>query len=185
MPRQPPRIVAGRARGRRLYVPAGDRIRPTKDRVKEAVFSALDARGLLLDAVVLDVCAGSGALGLEALSRGATSATFVERDRTAVDALRNNIAAIAEAGTASVIVGDALTFLATSGGGGRSTFDLVFVDPPYSTDALERDALGGTIVVETAATTAAPEAPVAWSVTWERRFGDTLVVFLQPAAEAG
>jgi len=194
MPRQPPRIVAGHVRGRRLYVPAGDLIRPTKDRVKEAVFSALDARGLLLDAVVLDVCAGSGALGLEALSRGAVSATFVERDRTAVDALRNNIAAIAEAGTASVVVGDALTFLAPGGGGGRSTFDLVFVDPPYSMDASERDALvaaaaprapGGTIVLETAATTAAPEAPTAWSVTWERRFGDTLVVFLQPADEAG
>ncbi len=190
---QPPRIVAGHARGRRLSVPPGAQVRPTKDRVKEAVFSALDARGLLLDAVVADVCAGSGALGLEALSRGASAATFVERDLLALGSLRANVKAIAEAGTATVVASDALAFLG-SGGAPRSTFDLVFVDPPYSTGGADRDALvaaaatrapGGTVVLETAATGAAPEAPEGWSVTWERRFGDTLVVFVQPADQAG
>lgn len=180
-----PRIIAGTARGRRLVVPPDDRVRPTKDRVKAAVFSALDARGLIDDAVVVDLYAGSGALGLEALSRGAASVTFVERDRSALGALRTNVGAIApERYRTAIVAGDALEWLRHS----TTTVDLVLADPPYATTRADLDALvaaaaarapGGTIVVESAATTAAPSAPDGWSVTWERRFGDTLVTFVQ------
>ncbi len=75
------RVIAGTARGRKLVAPPGDRVRPTKDMVREAMFSALDARGALVDASVLDLFAGTGALGIEALSRGAARAVFVERER--------------------------------------------------------------------------------------------------------
>ena len=116
------RVVAGAFKGHRLHAPRGTRTRPTADRVREALFSLLgDVAGLR----VLDLYAGSGALGIEALSRGAASAVFVERDQRAVAAIRRNLEVVdAEA---EVRRQDALRFLAASGGG----FDLVFVDPPY------------------------------------------------------
>ena len=110
-------------------------MRPTKDRVKAAVFSALSARDLLRDAVVLDVYAGSGALGIEALSRGAAAATFVEQDRDAASAIRANLAACGFAGV--VVESDAGGFLRTAArrmtgtSGSGATVDLAFVDPPY------------------------------------------------------
>jgi 16S rRNA (guanine966-N2)-methyltransferase len=171
-------------------VPA-DGVRPTKDRVKAAVFSALDARGLLDGAVVLDLFAGCGALGLEALSRGAAEAVFVERDPAALSALRANVQALGWADRAKVQAGAAERFAAATADGGRSSFDLAFVDPPYdmaATDVggvLERLAArvpGGTMVVERPARGEPPPAPEGWSVTWERTFGDTLVTFVQPAA---
>ena len=85
------RVIAGSARGRRLVPLEGDRIRPTKDMVREAMFSALDARNAIVDATVLDLYAGSGALGIEALSRGAARAVFVERDREAARAIAANL----------------------------------------------------------------------------------------------
>jgi 16S rRNA (guanine966-N2)-methyltransferase len=185
-----PRIIAGTYRGRRLVVPAGDRVRPTKDRVKEAVFSALDARGLLADAVVVDLYAGSGALGLEALSRGAAEVTFVERDRAALAALRQNVAAIGDPPSVHVAASDARAWLR----GGRATADLVLADPPYDLAPADRDAVidaacrrapGGTVVVETSASGGAPAPPDGWTVGWERRFGDTLVVFLSSGSACG
>ena len=179
-----PRIIAGSFRGRRLIVPA-DGVRPTKDRVKAAIFSALDARGLLDDAVVLDACAGSGALGLEALSRGAAHATFYETDRGAVLALKRNVEAMVH-GNATVRVGDVVIAMRTATG----TFDLVFCDPPYDADPVWRDsalavlcavAPGGTIVLERGRRSDEPTVPAGWSVVWERTFGDTLVAFIQPA----
>jgi 16S rRNA (guanine966-N2)-methyltransferase len=117
------RVVAGEYGGRRLQAPRGRSTRPTADRVREALFAMLgDVRG----ACVLDLFAGSGTLGIEALSRGAESALFVERDPAAVAAIRRNLETIgAEAGT--VRRQDALTFL----GACEASFDLVFVDPPY------------------------------------------------------
>ena len=116
------RIVAGRLGGRRLVAPAGARTRPTSDRVREALFSLLrDVSG----ARVLDLFAGSGALGIEALSRGAGSALFVERDRHALAALRRNLGAVGV--DAEVRSQDALRFIAHPDG----VFDLVFCDPPY------------------------------------------------------
>jgi 16S rRNA (guanine966-N2)-methyltransferase len=116
------RVVAGEFKGRRLRAPRGMRTRPTADRVREAVFSML---GDVTGARVLDLYAGSGALGIEALSRGAASAVFVERDPRAVAALRENLRSLGL--DEPVRRQDALRFLAHAEG----PFDLVFCDPPY------------------------------------------------------
>ena len=120
------RIIAGTHRGRRLKAPPGLDTRPTSDRVREALFSILgDVEGDR----VLDLFAGSGALGIEALSRGAAGAVFVEQDRRAADAIRSNLAAIGER-RAEVRQEDALAYLGRASG--ERPFDLVFADPPYS-----------------------------------------------------
>jgi 16S rRNA (guanine966-N2)-methyltransferase len=116
------RIVAGRYKGRRLRMPRGASTRPTADRVREALFSML---GDVSGARVLDLYAGSGALGIEALSRGADSAVFVERDPRAAAAIRANIDAVGANG--EVRRQDVLGFLASD----HRPFDLVFCDPPY------------------------------------------------------
>lgn len=116
------RVVAGAYKGRRLQAPKGKRTRPTADRVREALFSLL---GDVSGACVLDLYAGSGALGLEALSRGAAAVTFVDSDPRAVAAIRRNLEAIGV--EAELRRQDALRFLSTAG----RRFDLVFVDPPY------------------------------------------------------
>jgi 16S rRNA (guanine966-N2)-methyltransferase len=116
------RVVAGEYKGRRLLAPRGTRTRPTADRVREALFSML---GDVSGARVLDLYAGSGALGIEALSRGAESAVFVERDRAALTALERNLDATGASG--EVRRQDVARFLARPEG----TFDLVFCDPPY------------------------------------------------------
>ncbi|MFM9123694.1 MAG: 16S rRNA (guanine(966)-N(2))-methyltransferase RsmD [Actinomycetota bacterium] len=121
------RIVAGRHRSRRLAVPAGRDVRPTSDRAREAVFASL---GDLTGARVLALFAGSGALGLEALSRGAASCVFVERDRTALAAIRANVAALGEEAAATVRRGSATTALRELAEAGAA-FDLVLLDPPY------------------------------------------------------
>ena len=117
------RVVAGRHRGRRLKSPAGTGTRPTADRVREALFSIL---GPVEGLHVLDLYAGSGALGIEALSRGAASATFVDSDSRAADVIRANLAALGE--DAEVVVGDAVAWLDGASG---AAFDLVLADPPY------------------------------------------------------
>lgn len=117
------RVVAGAYRGRRLRAPAGTATRPTADRVREAIFSML---GSLEGRRVLDLFAGSGALGIEAASRGAAAVTFVETDPRALQAIRRNLAEL-ELG-AEVVRADALDYLRT----GSGPFELVFVDPPYS-----------------------------------------------------
>jgi 16S rRNA (guanine966-N2)-methyltransferase len=116
------RVVAGAFKGRRLQTPRGSGTRPTADRVREALFSVL---GDVSGASVLDLYAGSGALGIEALSRGAASATFVERDPRALASLRRNLEAVGS--EAEVRRQDVLRYLASAAG----TFDLVFIDPPY------------------------------------------------------
>lgn len=126
------RIVAGRWRGRRLAVPKGIGTRPSAERVREALAGSMQATGGLDGARVLDLWAGTGALGLELASRGASSAVFVERERTALAALRANIAALAEdAGPAlAVIPGDVYSVLPRLTG----PFDIVVADPPYDID---------------------------------------------------
>jgi 16S rRNA (guanine966-N2)-methyltransferase len=118
------RIVAGSFKGRRLRAPAGARTRPTADRVREALFSIL---GPLDGERVLDLFAGSGALGIEALSRGAAEAVFVDSDPRAVAAIRRNLEAIGV--ESAVRRRDALAYLR---GADDGAFDLVFLDPPYS-----------------------------------------------------
>lgn len=119
-------MIAGSAGGLRLDVPAGNEVRPTGDRVKEALFSTL---GDLTDQVVLDLYAGSGALGIEALSRGAARAVFVERDRRAVAIIRGNLQRTGFTGRARVVGSSVSRFCRTPTGG---PFQLVVADPPYA-----------------------------------------------------
>ncbi len=124
------RIIAGEWRGRPLVAPAGDATRPTADRTREALFSMLQSRvGSFKDLAVADLFAGSGALGLEALSRGAASCLFVEQDRGALDVLKANIAKLGAKG-AEVRASSVLAI-----GPARAPLDLIMMDPPYASGA--------------------------------------------------
>ncbi len=182
------RIIAGRWRGTRLAGPGRgeDGLRPTTDRVRESLFSIL-AGGRLGDPIagarVLDLFAGTGALGLEALSRGAASATFVERGRKAARLIRDNIAHCPGA-DARLIVADATRLDPDSHAG--HAHDLVFLDPPYGkglgeaalTAALTHGWIApGALVVWEEGTAIAP--PPGLSLLDSRRFGDTQITFLR------
>src|SRR5262245_431794 len=119
------RVVAGTAGGLRLQAPKGD-LRPTSERVREAVFTSLGSLGAVDGATVLDLFAGTGALGIEALSRGAAHATFVDDDPAAVAAIRANLSATGLAPKASVTCDDAVRFLERT----DDAYDLVLADPP-------------------------------------------------------
>jgi 16S rRNA (guanine966-N2)-methyltransferase len=163
------RIVAGTWRGRALQTPPGDTTRPTADRVRQALFDMLlhapwGGRDAIEGVRVLDVFAGTGALGLEALSRGAAFATFIEQDRAALAALRANIATLRAADSTAVLAGDALATKGLAAAGppfpGGAPCTLVFLDPPYRADLVPRAlahlteggwiAPGALIVAETA-----------------------------------
>ena len=135
------RIIAGSARGRTLQAPAGNAVRPTSDKARGALFSILSQK--LSGARFFDLCAGTGAIGLEALSRGAESAVFVEKDRAALETLRANIEACGFGDRATVHPGEVLAFLAGPQRPGAE--DLVFADPPWAGDLGEQilAALGG------------------------------------------
>jgi 16S rRNA (guanine966-N2)-methyltransferase len=123
------RVIGGTARGRRLRAPKSAVARPTADRVREAIFDVLTHLGAIEGASVADVFAGSGALGIEALSRGAAAVTFVETDRAAVAAINWNLEMTGLSSAATRIVrADALAWCATV----AETFDVAFVDPPYA-----------------------------------------------------
>ncbi len=185
------RIIAGRYRGHPLTAPSGLTARPTTDRVREALFSILGPS--VEDAAVLDLFAGSGALGLEALSRGAARAVFVESSPRSLVALRKNIQRL-DADAVRIAKGrveDTLGRLAKDG----ETFDLIFMDPPYAKGLVEAvvtrladGALlrpGARIVAEheTGATT--PEAPGGGLVRDDsRRYGDTTLTFYRVLTEA-
>jgi 16S rRNA (guanine(966)-N(2))-methyltransferase RsmD len=171
------RIVAGRFGGRRLRAPAGRATRPTSDRVREALFSILGER--VVDSQVLDLFAGSGALGLEALSRGAATATFVDSAPAAIRAVSDNLAAL-EAG-AEVRRADALRFLDEAARAGRH-YDLVFLDPPYRLAERLGRPLSDTLPAVLAASAVVVaesdrRAPLALTLPLhdERRYGDTLI----------
>ena len=122
------RIIAGRAGGRRLQTPKGDQTRPTSDRVREALFSAIESwAGSLHDLRFLDLYAGSGAIGLEAWSRGAAAVTLVESDRRTADLVRANARSVG-CEVAEVVARSVATVLAEAA---RSSYDIVFADPPY------------------------------------------------------
>jgi 16S rRNA (guanine966-N2)-methyltransferase len=166
------RIIAGEFRGRSLKAPGDRRARPTADRVREAWFSML--AGELEGARVLDLFAGSGALGLEALSRGAASVDFVEVSRTALAALRANVAALDVEGRVRIQAGDALRFVA---GLAPGAYDVVCADPPYKSEAAPqliaafRAAPFARILgIEHAARVALPGDAT-------RRYGDTALTF--------
>lgn len=171
------RIVAGSAGGRRIAVPPTG-VRPTSDRVREALFSLLDARGVLLDAAVLDLYAGSGALGLEALSRGAMTATLVERDPRACAVITTNVSSTGLRG-ALVRRAAVTTFLRRP----TDTVDLALLDPPYADTEAEVDAAlamlppwlaaGGLVVVERDTRSRAPAWPEALVAEEPREYGET------------
>jgi 16S rRNA (guanine966-N2)-methyltransferase len=129
------RIVAGTAKGRKLTVPKGLGVRPTTDRVREALFSSIGAR--IRGASILDLFAGTGALGLESLSRGAASAVFVERHKAHLAVLGRNIATCGFTDRCRLVDGDSMAALKQLQREGR-TFDIVFLDPPYRSLLLER-----------------------------------------------
>ncbi|MGW0182665.1 16S rRNA (guanine(966)-N(2))-methyltransferase RsmD [Nocardia sp. NPDC003345] len=176
------RIVAGRAGGRRLRVPPAG-TRPTSDRVREALFSSIESRMDLDGARVLDLYAGSGALGLEALSRGAEAALLVESDRRAAAVLRANIADLGLPG-AQVRAGPVTQVLAH---GGAGAFDLVFADPPYDlpTDAVRADlvalaahgwlAADALLLIERSARSAEIAWPAGFEAGRARRYGETRI----------
>jgi 16S rRNA (guanine966-N2)-methyltransferase len=183
------RVIAGAVRGRRLVAPAGDEIRPTKGIVREAVFSALVSRGAIAGAVVLDLYAGTGALALEALSRGAERAVLVERDRRALDAIGANVEHTGFGDRARVVRSDVAAFLGVPPPP-DAPFDLVFADPPYGAADDEIEALthrlgapgwlspGAMVSIERPAGARVPLAN-AFRSGWQRTFGDTLVVFVE------
>jgi 16S rRNA (guanine966-N2)-methyltransferase len=184
------RVIAGEARGRRLVAPAGG-ARPTADRVKEALFNSLGS-ARVEGASVLDLYAGSGALAIEALSRGADRAVLVDDDRRAHTAITSNLDATRFAERARVVRTGVAAFvrgLVAS----DDCFDLVFADPPYDLPSAELGAVlaalaasgtlaaPATVAVETGRGSP-PLLPDGWSVGWERRYGDTLltVVTVRP-----
>jgi 16S rRNA (guanine966-N2)-methyltransferase len=124
------RIIAGAHGGRRLTAPAGTRTRPTSDRVREALFSSLDAMTALSGARFADLYAGSGAVGLEALSRGAAHALLVESDPRAVQVIRGNIATLGVGAAARIVTGTVHKVVSTPPDG--DPYDVVFADPPYA-----------------------------------------------------
>lgn len=125
------RVIAGTARGVRLAAPAGLQTRPTADRVKEALFSIISSRREFEGLRVLDVCAGTGGLGIEALSRGAASCSFIEHDRKVVTILERNLVTTSFAERSECIVLEVLKGLQLLSRQGK-TFDIVFFDPPYA-----------------------------------------------------
>ena len=169
------RIIGGTWRGRKLRFPATAAIRPTPDRVRETLFNWLAAA--TPGSRCLDLFAGSGALGLEALSRGAAHVTFVEHDEAAAQALRARLAEW-HAGDARVERVDALRYLA----GTAEPFDIVFLDPPFASDLLKRAAAalaerqwlrpGGLIYVECAAREGLPALPVSWRPVKAKQAGE-------------
>lgn len=181
------RVIAGEAGGLRLVAPKGDRTRPTADRVKESLFSSLGSR--VDGASVLDLYAGSGALAIEALSRGARSAVLVDRAASATVAIRANLTSTRTGGRARVVLRSVEAVLRDPPPP-EAPFDLAFLDPPYAqpTGVLAKvlgtlagrdwSAPDARIVVEGAAAEARPPWPIGWDATWERASGSTIVTVL-------
>jgi len=180
------RIIAGLHRGRRLRAPRGADVRPTSDALRETLFNLLRAH--VAGARVLEGFAGTGAIGLEALSRGAAHVTFVERDRRALDVLRQNVAACS-AGDACAIIRD--DFVGVGARHPTGPYDLVIVDPPYDTHSYEpilleaaaRLAPGGIVVVEHHRRTTVPTLAAGLSRQRVVTAGDSALAFY--AADAG
>ncbi len=178
------RIVAGTFGGRRLHAPKGREIRPTSDRVREAIFSILGPT--VLAAGVLDLFAGTGALGLEALSRGASEVVFVDQSADAVRLIRANIGLIGVQERVRIIHGPVNQAIHRLAGEGKS-FDLIFMDPPYGKGAVQNTfsrlgevARSGTRVVvehDVRDLVPLPSENQEWVKLQERKYGDTAVSF--------
>ena len=188
------RIVTGSAKGARL-APVPDGVRPLSDRAREGLFSSLGP-DVVADAIVLDLFAGTGAVGIEALSRGAARATFVERSAQAGATIHRNLDITGLAADAVVQTLDVARFLERAERPG-APFDLVFCDPPYDMAGSEVQPLlealtsgwvadqGGTIVLTRGERSSMPVIPVHWAVARELRYGDSLVLVIRPQVPAG
>ncbi len=182
------RIIGGFARGRRIETPPGRATRPTADRTREALFSSLESElGSLQGLAVLDLYAGSGAIGLEAVSRGARHATFVEADRRVGALIRRNAAALGM-GDVAVVTGRVESVV--SAPPGREPFDVAYVDPPYALQTpaivtvLERLTGSGwltddaVVVVERALAAGEPMWPAGYRLLRRRRYGETILWYV-------
>ena len=177
------RVVAGDLGGRKLVTPDGSDTRPTSDRVREAMFNSLFSLDAIEGARVLDAFAGSGALGIEALSRGALHATFVETGRDALAALRENLETLQLGAQGRVVPGDALAHLERTAAEG-SHYDLVLLDPPYGFDQwdelLAAVPVGARVVIESDREVVVPDS---WEVHRRKRYGGTVVTLATASAQ--
>lgn len=168
------RVVAGSARGRRLQAPAGLSVRPTSDRVRESVFNMLVSLDVVRGSAVADLFAGTGAMGIEALSRGAASCVFVDADPVAARTIRSNLDAVKVAG-GTVVQADVLRWLE----GSTASFDLVLCDPPYAFDDWPRLFGGLRAAVVVAESDRELDPGAGWEVLKSRRYGGTVVTLAQ------
>ena len=179
------RVIGGRSRGRRLAAKLPKTVRPTSDRVRESIFDMLGSMGGVEGLRVADLFCGSGALGLEALSRGAATAVFVDHDPDALAAVRVNLDAVGLADVPATLVRASLP--AWLGSAGARHVDLALCDPPYGFsewEAILASLKADVVVIESATPAAVSEG---WVVTKERRYGGTLVTVAQRSevSEAG
>ncbi len=187
------RIISGTAGGRRIQTPAGSGTRPTSDRVREALFSRLEHRDLLAGTNVLDLYAGSGALGLEAASRGAAIVLLVESHKAAAKVIRANIETLGLRGAR--LVTDTVERALAAGPPGGIRMDLVLLDPPYD---VGEEALSGVlaalvdhgwlaadafVVVERSSRSPQPSWPEGLELSGEKRYGETTMWFAEPRVE--
>jgi 16S rRNA (guanine966-N2)-methyltransferase len=180
------RIIAGELRGRRLRAPDGQATRPTSDRVRESLFNIIAAR--VPDARFLDLCAGSGAVGLEAISRGAASAVFVDQSRRALEQIEENIERCGVDDRVRILGRDALSALRTLAAAGDQ-FDLVYVDPPYDANlykpilrllgTVDLVAPDGLVAVELRSRDRLPDDAGALRHYRDVRYGDTTLAFYE------
>lgn len=180
------RVTGGTGKGRRLRVPPGDRVRPTSDKVKQALFNILG--GKVDGAVVLDLFAGTGGIGIEALSRGAARAVFIDDSRKSLDAVRHNIEQSGVGSRAQVIASKAESFVKRT----DEQFDIVFLDPPYTqeiapllgqiadSDLLAPDAV---VVAEHFKKQPSPQGAGPLALSREAVYGDTVLAFYRRSDE--
>ena len=181
------RIITGTLKGRRLVAPKGLSLRPTSDRVKESMFNILGNE--LKGKTILDLFAGTGNLGIEALSRGAERVTFVEKDGEAIKLIKKNLIACKMEGRADLLrkdVNQAIGYLKEK----EERFDLIFMDPPYEKRLIQRTidrlaserihADGSILVIEHNKREPLPGLPESWDLTQQRRIGETVLSFLMP-----
>ncbi|GJL55277.1 MAG: methyltransferase [Nitrospirales bacterium] len=181
------RVIAGTQKGRRLKAPIGNRIRPTSERVREALFSILNVE--VSHANVLDLCCGTGTIGLEALSRGAARVVFVDNHRDSLLLLKNNIRRCGEPPNTVTLAGDAWELVRHPHLHRLGPFDIIYVDPPYQHDNLEQLlgelsagqtlACDGMMVVEHFWKTVLPQDVGSVQQVRHARYGDTVLTFFQ------
>jgi 16S rRNA (guanine966-N2)-methyltransferase len=193
------RVIGGRSRGRRLVAKLPQSVRPTSDRVRESIFDILGSQGGVEGLRVIDLFCGSGALGVEALSRGAASVTFVDSDTSALAAVRENLTAVGLADADATLVRAALpgwlrlgartstrtTVPGPMGAGASPGFDLALCDPPYDFTewpALLEDLDAQMVVMESSSPIVPPDT---WVVARERRYGGTLITVAHQRGNSG